>query len=247
MKLHTEVALSSFKKPLLLSDGILAMGSCFAEHLGSRLKAYKFAAEVNPGGILFNPLSIYRILSWAMGKEEWGQQLMVENEGVWTHFHLHSQVYGKSQEELEEKMAGLRAHFLQIIPKINCLLLTMGTAWVYEHKALGQPVANCHKVVAKQFEKRLLSVQEVEQSIRGIQQLLPGVNIVLTVSPVRHLKDTLSLNMVSKSVLRLACHELSGAERVEYFPAYEILLDELRDYRFYQDDLLHPNLSLIHI
>lgn len=171
----------------------------------------------------------------------------IESEGVWKHLDFHSSIYGNSKEELKSKLEGKKNELSNWIEKTDFLLLTFGTAWVYEFQDSGKIVANCHKLPNSQFTKRLLSVEEMLLAVSKLESLLPkNTQTILTVSPIRHLKDTVSLNSVSKSVLRLACHQLTAeSKKFSYFPSYELLLDDLRDYRFYEADMIHPSETAI--
>jgi hypothetical protein len=223
------------------------MGSCFAENMGEQLAMRKFTTLVNPSGILYNPVSLAQTLRWmAEGKHFTGSDA-VERDGVWNSFFHHSRFSALSREALLENVnAAMAAASFFLREKATRLILTLGTALVYEHRERGEVVANCHKLPARTFDRRRLTVETVISELEGAFQALrkarPGLEIILTVSPVRHLREGLVDNQRSKSVLVLAAAELSASlPFVHYFPAYELLLDDLRDYRFYADDLVHPN------
>lgn len=230
-------------RPINLSDPILLAGSCFAEEIGGRLKKYKFFTENNPFGTLFNPLSLFGLLRASLSGEALSPSRYVQREGGWTHFDVHSQLHAPTQPALAALIGGQMATTAKHLQQPGFLFLTLGTAWVYRLRADGQTVANCHKVAASAFEKILLTPEQIVDAFGPLYTVLPAqMQIVLTVSPVRHLKDTLPLNAVSKSVLRLACHYLAEKyPNVQYYPAYELLTDDLRDYRFYQPDMIHPS------
>ena len=233
-----------------LQSPILSLGSCFAQSMGNRLLAHKFKALVNPFGTLFNPISIFKLLQMSLDKDLPNdfEEHFVQNQGIWHHYDFHSEFSASTKADLAQNIAKalqkLR-HFIHT-QKPQVLLLTFGTAWVYELKTSQKVVANCHKTPAQHFEKRLLSLEEITQAFQLLQQplknSLPHLQILLTVSPVRHIKDTLPLNTVSKSLLRVLCHQWAeNYAQVSYFPSYEMMLDDLRDYRFYEADMLHPN------
>jgi hypothetical protein len=218
-------------------------GSCFSEHIGHLLQTHQFTAQVNPFGVIFNPVSLQKLMAAALGKGTLTPGHVLNHQGVYLHYDLHSRFGSADAVSLEQKLAALWQEAGHWLRHTEVVLLTLGTAWVYVLKETGEIVANCHKQPAHLFEKRLLSVEEVHQSLQVMQSLLPAqTRVMLTVSPVRHVKDSLPLNQVSKSVLRLAAHVFaSESDRVHYFPAYEIMMDDLRDYRFYAPDLIHPN------
>ncbi len=229
-----------------LNTGILSMGSCFANDMGQRLSAHKFRATTNPGGILFNPLSLFQLIETSVNDLLPPSSTFLEHEGIHMNHLFHSEVYGSTKATLDERITEVKKQVKEAIEKADLIILTFGTAWVYELKAGNILVANCHKVPQSHFEKRLLSVDEIVSRFTRIREMIkgfnPGARFLLTVSPVRHVKDTMPLNNVSKSVLRLACHQIREQfEEVDYFPSYELMLDDLRDYRFYKKDMLHPN------
>lgn len=220
------------------------MGSCFAVNMGNRLVESRFETLVNPLGIVYNPFSLHQLLAKAHNGETPEMQF-AEANGLWHSFDLHSQVSSPDRAVVEQQISQGIQTIGSSLQEADVLLLTLGTAMAYRLKASGEVVSNCHKYPGHLFEKALLPLDEsVSQWQDLITQLTtdnPRLRIILTVSPVRHVKDTLPLNSVSKSTLRLLCHSLAQAyETVEYFPAFEIMVDDLRDYRYYTDDLLHP-------
>ncbi|QHL87109.1 hypothetical protein GU926_06565 [Nibribacter ruber] len=247
MQFRTELFPTLSPHPISLDQGVMTLGSCFSDGMGQQLQQYKGRALVNPFGTVFNPLSAHALLTRSITYNT--QDLhtgLVEREGLWFHYDFHSSFSHSQAEGLLAQLTEAIEQTHRFLEKTRVLLLTWGTAFVYERLDTGQPVSNCHKILQKQFTKRLLTVEEILQSFQQMQQLLqasfPAVKTVLTVSPVRHAKDTLVLNSVSKSTLRLAAHVAQEQmEHVSYFPAYELLLDDLRDYRFYGSDLLHPS------
>ena len=241
---RTEISCPA-SRPISLKDTILTAGSCFADQFGQWLQNNKFDVSVNPFGANYNPISIHKALMESVSMEL-NDRLFIEYEAIWHHFDYHSQWSSLKKEELKTILQKLLQGVNQYLRKMNVLIITYGTAWVYHHKTQNTLVSNCHKIPGKEFEKRLLSIEEIATSFAQLYSVLknirPEVRIILTVSPVRHIKDTLVLNSVSKAVLRLACHTFSSQyEQVEYFPSYEIMMDDLRDYRFYGRDKIHPN------
>lgn len=243
MLFRTEIQPDSFSQKLDIQDNSLFLGSCFAEHISQRLEELKHSVLSNPAGIIFNPISLFSFLEKSLKNEMPQEKDFIERDQIWYHYACHSDLADRNREKLAEKIKNTYRETAFFLQKSQFLFLTFGTAYAYARLETQEIVANCHKMPAQLFEKRLLSVSEIVQSFEKIYALLPpNLQIVLTVSPVRHLKDTLPLNSLSKAVLRLATHEIcSKFENVHYFPAYELLLDDLRDYRFYASDLLHPN------
>jgi hypothetical protein len=234
-------------KPFRHGTRILTSGSCFADHLGNRLKTNKFPCEVNPFGIAYSPLALHTQLQMSMSAgTSVNRDLFVRSEDTWRHLMFHSRWAHADLPTLQLLLENQLQQVGRWLHQADVIVLTYGTAWAYRHLATGQWVANCHKLPAQTFEKTLVSPGQIVESFDAfyhkIQQLRPGVRFIVTVSPVRHLRDTLELNQVSKATLRLACHHICRQyAQVEYFPAYEILMDDLRDYRFYEPDMIHPN------
>jgi hypothetical protein len=227
-----------------LKNTILTAGSCFADAMGKRFNHYKFPALANPFGATYNPISIHKSLE--PPAEDYNTHgAFVQNQGLVFHYDFHSQWSSHTEAELNRKLAEMSRQVQSVIQKASVIILTYGTSWVYTRKENGEIVANCHKVPADRFNKSLLREQEIIQSFQALYQQIKKINpdcfFILTVSPVRHLKDTLELNSVSKSVLRTSCHSIvTNFQDVDYFPAYEIMMDDLRDYRFYKSDMIHP-------
>ncbi len=238
MKFRTEIESSPATVRIGYENRILALGSCFATQIAGWLSAAKFSVTANPTGILFNPLSIAAaIRSFATPVE--AAELRHDGER-WFHYAFHGDFSAASPEEALRRMNEGRRHGAEALAAADRVILTLGTAWVYEHR--GEVVANCHRQPASAFVRRRLSVAEI---VAAFEELLAGPlaakEVTLTVSPVRHVGDTLAGNGVSKATLRLAAEELTERHaNIAYYPAYEILVDDLRDYRFYADDLVHP-------
>lgn len=246
MSFRTEFPIPKAPFELTLTSRVLALGSCFADVIGEELRIDKLQTEVNPFGTLFDPLAIFRLLDASLTGTPPDERLAYEREGRWVHHHFHSSVWGETREELMARTQSALHTSQSALHTADCLILTFGTAWV--QRLLEPPVyvANAHKRPARDFERDLLSVKDVCKVFGLLHSQLKTANsqlkTILTVSPVRHAKQGIPDNQVSKSVLRLACHYLTtDFADVHYFPAYELLLDDLRDYRFYADDLLHPS------
>jgi len=226
----------------------LMIGSCFTENIGSRMENLKFNTDINPFGILFNPASIARCLRRLISAEAFSESDLFQHNGLWHSFQHHGKFSHPQKEEALDAINTRLAFSSEYLRKCDVLILTFGTAWVYELLSSGETVSNCHKVPAPEFKRYKLTVGEVVAEMRETLELLfetnPGVRTILTVSPVRHLKDGATGNQVSKATLLLAADALVngfGKERCSYFPSYEIMMDELRDYRFYAEDMVHPS------
>lgn len=242
---RTELNLKPSRLRLSLKDQFFTMGSCFANAIGLRLLDFKFKTLVNPFGTTYNPVSIHQQLGFALRNELPENESYATDGELFFNYHFHSQFSSLNRDGLSNQIKEITHQTNSFIKETSCLILTYGTAWVYELKSKNEIVANCHKQPALLFEKRLLTQNEIEDSFGSVYKIIsrqnPSCKIILTVSPVRHIKDTLPLNAVSKSILRVACHSISKRfDNVEYFPAYEIMLDDLRDYRFYKQDRIHP-------
>lgn len=229
-----------------LQTSILSIGSCFAHAMGQRLQQNKFTALVNPFGVIFNPLSVFKLLEASLNNTiPGGDDSLTEHQGIWYHYDVHSDFWADEKETLGKKIQTSLSSTLHFLKTTKVLILTFGTAYGYFLKKNNTIVANCHKVPQKFFEKRLLNIDEIVAGCSGLykklKELNPDLRIIVTVSPVRHIKDTVPLNQVSKSILRVACHQITQElPDVTYFPAYELLLDDLRDYRFFEADMIHP-------
>lgn len=241
MKFRTEIEVTPLAEGLEYGAKIFALGSCFAENISERLKRAKFSIASNPFGILFNPASIAAAIDRLADARSFAVcDITAGKEGYFS-FDAHSSLDGKTHTEAFGNLNKAVAQGAKSLAEADWVILTFGTAWVYEHE--GRVVANCHKQPASQFERRRLSVAEiVERYSRLFEGILRDKKVVLTVSPVRHIGDGLQENSVSKATLRLAVEELVAKyENAHYFPSYEILIDDLRDYRYYADDLAHPS------
>jgi hypothetical protein len=242
---RTTISLQPSKAKITLNDRILTFGSCFSDAIGDRLKRNKFPVLVNPFGTIYNPEALHRLIISAADHQVPTTFAHVRNHDIWLNYDFHSEFSALTEADLNSRIKAaimLTGDWLQ---QSDHIMLTYGTAWAYVLRETGAIVSNCHKMPSSLFDKRLQSVEEITASFRllyaRLKKLRPTVRWILTVSPVRHTKDTLPLNAVSKSILRLACHQLSTElEGVEYFPAYEMMLDDLRDYRFYKKDMIHP-------
>ena len=243
---RTEFNTRLHKNTISHSARILTLGSCFADSIGNRLADNKFHALINPFGATYNPLSIQKLIRMACYNQVPSPETYLANEDIHSNYDFHSSLSALSRQELEKKLKDIIGGVHHFISRCDFLFITYGTSWVYERKDIQEVVANCHKQPSSVFNKSLLNQKAIEDSFNemyaDLKKLNPKIQIILTLSPVRHLKDTIELNSVSKSILRTACYSISErSEDVNYFPAYEIMMDDLRDYRFYAEDMIHPS------
>ncbi|MFO7869260.1 MAG: GSCFA domain-containing protein [Bacteroidales bacterium] len=249
MKFRTEIAIPESSWKIDHSTKGIAIGSCFTDYIGNMLHTAKFPISVNPFGTVYNPASIANSFELLYGSTQIDKSDVILNAGLWTSFYLHSSFSAESPEKVLANSASRIAETQKLQP-IDYALITLGTAWVYVYKKSGKIVSNCHKFPAGEFTRKRLSVAETETSlteiIRTIRTESPECRIIFTISPIRHWKDGAHENQVSKSTLFLAIDTILSEEKnIHYFPAYEILMDELRDYRFYAEDMLHPNATAV--
>ena len=247
MNFRTQIPIPQNLNPIDYNSKIVSLGSCFAVNMAEKFEYYKFQNSVNPFGIIFNPVSIekliYRIVNQVFFTEK---DIFFHNER-WHCFEVHSDLSNANKEEfLENLNVILKLSLIQLF-QASHVIITFGTSWVYRNFESNTIVANCHKLPQNQFQKEILSVETIGNSIKNtidlIQKINPDCNFIFTVSPVRHLKDGFVENQRSKSHLITAIHDAIKPEltAVNYFPSYEIMMDELRDYRFYAEDMLHPS------
>ncbi|HKK11320.1 MAG TPA: GSCFA domain-containing protein, partial [Flavobacteriaceae bacterium] len=247
MKLQTQIPLQSQQHNSIdYNSKIVLIGSCFVEHIGNKLEYFKFQNLLNPFGILFHPLGIERLITNAINEKEYTEQDVFFHDEQWHCYDAHSRLSNPSKEEFLKALNSDIKTTHQYLRESTHFIITLGTAWVYRHIETDTIVSNCHKVPQKQFAKELLSVEAVSESLQAIVSLIRSVNtnavMIFTVSPVRHLKDGFAENTQSKAHLIAGVHEvIEPRNQIYYFPSYEIMMDELRDYRFYSDDLVHPN------
>lgn len=246
MQFLTQISIPKSANPIDYNSKIMSLGSCFAVNMAEKLDYFKFQNTCNPFGILFHPLAIEKLVDIAVsGKQFTAEDLFFHNER-WHSFDLHSDWSNFNKEELIDDLNGIVRATQQKISQATHVIITYGTSWVYRNLTSNTVVANCHKVPQKQFLKELLSVETIENSIKNTIDLIrkanPNASIVFTVSPVRHLKDGFVENQLSKAHLIAALHSSNfQLPTSSYFPSYEIMMDELRDYRFYAEDMIHPN------
>lgn len=249
MHFRTQIPISKSKYPIDYNSKIMSVGSCFAVNMAEKLDYFKFQNSCNPVGILFHPLAIEKLIDFAVsGKQFTENDIFFYNER-WHCFDVHSDLSNSNKEDLLASLNAIIKSTKQQLKQASHVIITYGTSWVYRNIESDFIVANCHKIPQKQFKKELLSAEKIEKSIINTIKLIhavnPNCNIIFTVSPVRHIKDGFVENQVSKANLISALYTVLqvpplGAEGA-YFSSYEIMMDELRDYRFYAEDMLHPN------
>ena len=250
MNFRTNISLKSESNQIDYSSNLVLIGSCFSENISKKLQYFKFNTFSNPFGILFNPIAIETLISNAIHKKEYSEKDIFQLNERWHCFDAHSDLSASSKNELLTNLNTSIAATHKKITTASHLIITLGTAWVYRNNESAKIVGNCHKIPQKQFSKEMLSVEEIVASLKNscalIKNLNPKVNIIFTVSPVRHVKDGFVENMQSKAHLLTAIHQLINLKELfHYFPSFEIMLDDLRDYRFYNSDMLHPNETAI--
>ena len=252
MKLQTKIPLEKQSENLIdYNANILLIGSCFVENIGKKLDDFKFQNTQNPFGILFHPKAIENLISHTIKEKIYSEDDVFFYNEQWHCFNAHSKLSNTSKQGLLSDLNGNIKSTNQQIQGSTHIVITLGTAWVYRSVSTKEIAANCHKIPQKQFTKELLSVDEISKSIETIVNLIRSVNskvsIIFTVSPIRHIKDGFIENTQSKAHLIAAVHQIinqksSIVHRPSfYFPSYEIMMDELRDYRFYKEDMIHPS------
>lgn len=245
MKLQTQVPINKSENQIDYNSQLFLLGSCFVENIGHKLSYFKFQSLQNPFGILFHPLALENLISRALENREYQEEAIFYMNERWQCFDAHSDLSATSKEELLRNLnEGLKVT-KNHLEKASHIIITLGTAWIYETLENNKVVANCHKVPQKEFVKKLLPIGDILISLENIIEYVQAVNknvqFVFTVSPVRHLKDGFVENQQSKAHLITAIHQLLKKGNAMYFPSYEIMMDELRDYRFYAKDMVHPN------
>ncbi len=241
MKFRTEIDVPAFGQKIDHSQHGFSIGSCFAESIAGKLRQYKFPLAGNPFGVLYNPFSIAGALESLAEGRMWTEDDLSENGGLWFSWDHHGRFSAATSVGALAEINKAASEGAEALAKAGYIVITFGTAWVFELD--GRVVANCHKQPAQVFTRRRLTVDEIVSRFSALMEgPLKGKQVIFTVSPVRHLKDGFEENSLSKAVLRCAVGELvEKYPGAHYFPAYEILNDDLRDYRFYADDLVHPS------
>lgn len=249
MDLQTKVPIQPADNPIDYKGKVLLLGSCFVENMGAKLGYFQFRNSLNPFGIFFHPLAIENLVQRAVDESSYSADEIFEQDGIWHCFDAHSELRSKDRDTLLELLNQRLMETKKSLETVSHIIITLGTAWVYRNVISKKIVANCHKVPQREFQKELLAPEEIRTSLENclalVKKVNPNVHFIFTVSPVRHLKDGFVENQRSKAHLISAVHSVLSSRaqsgELSYFPAYEIMMDELRDYRFYGKDMLHPN------
>ena len=247
MNFTTQIPIPKTSNPIDYNSRIVSLGSCFAKNIAEKFEYFKFQNIVNPFGIIFNTVSIERIVNRIVNQELFTENDIFFHNDLWHCYEVHSELSNPDKDEFLNNLNEIIESTNQQISKATHIIITYGTSWVYRNIDTNEIVANCHKVPQKQFTKELLSVETNARAIKNTIDLITNINknakFIFTVSPVRHIKDGFLENNISKLQLLSAIYQTINHQppTINYFPSYEILLDELRDYRFYSQDMLHPN------
>jgi len=246
MSFFTEIQIPEFSDQMDYSKSMMLFGSCFSENIGQKLIDLKYDVDMNPFGVLYNPESIANSIRILLEKRGFSEDDLFRDQGLWNSFYHHSRFSDVDQGTVLEKINNRISSSYEFLKKADYLIITFGTAWVYELRKTGQIVSNCHKIPAAEFKRFRLGVFEITDVYRELLQQIwkynSGLKVIFTVSPIRHWKDGAVENQLSKATLLLAIDQLIkgfGEQACAYFPSYELMMDELRDYRFYAEDMLH--------
>ncbi len=252
MDFHAEFHPRGFESRIAHHQKLLLAGSCFTEQIGNRLMSNKFEVLLNPNVILFNPVSLVQSLQSYIHPEPYLEDDLFYHNELWSSWHHHTRFSGMDKEEVLLRINSSQQKAHHFLKQAGWLLITLGSAFVYEknpatsaRNGYGDVVANCHKIPPDKFRRRLLSTGEITELFQSLLNNLasfnPGLKIIFTISPVRHLREGFVENNRSKAALIQAVHNVVNEKEVYYFPAYELIMDDLRDYRFYAEDMVHPN------
>lgn len=254
MNFQTQIPIQKSDFPIDYTSKVMLLGSCFAENMAQKFEYFKFDNVVNPFGIIFNPVSLEKLIVRSIHKTYFTEKDIFYHNEAWHCYEVHSELSNPNKTEFLENLNRLIDSTNEELSNLSHLIITLGTSWVYRHVETNEIVANCHKVPQKQFVKELLSITQIEASLQTIiseiQAVNPKAKFIFTVSPVRHIKDGFVENNVSKAHLISALNASNFLPKfrdltLNYFPSFEIMMDELRDYRFYAEDMLHPNQTAI--
>ena len=250
MKFRTEIPLKKQEQHLVdYNANLLLIGSCFSENIGNKLSYYKFSNLVNPYGILFHPLAVEKTILEGTHQFQYTKNDLYFHDKLWLSLHHHTKFSSYSLDETLTRINNGIECLHSSLKKASHIIITLGTAWIYRFLETDTIVANCHKIPQKKFAKEILSIPKITKSLELIISLINSLNkkasIIFTVSPIRHLKDGFIENQQSKAYLIAAIHQVIASKNIFYFPAYEIMMDELRDYRFYKEDMVHLNQTAI--
>src|SRR5690554_4473422 len=251
-KFQTQVAIPSYQWKTGYQNPTMFMGSCFTENIGNKMLELKYPVDINPFGILYNPVSIAHALRFLIQKKKFSQDDLIKHDGLWHSFYHHGRFSATNAEDALQNINQRIKKSSSFLRKADFIFLSFGTARVYEYKQTGKTVSNCHKIPNNEFSQFRLTpgeiVQEFKEVLSEIWSFNPDLKVIFTVSPIRHWKDGAIVNQRSKSTLLLAVDQIIrgfGETSCNYFPSYQIMMDELRDYRFYNEDMIHLSSSAI--
>ncbi|MDA3780496.1 MAG: GSCFA domain-containing protein [Bacteroidales bacterium] len=243
---RTNIQLPSSENRINYKSKNLFLGSCFTENIGNKLLENKFSVEINPFGVLYNPVSVKNAIEILFEEKKFTEKDLYHYNDVWLSFYHDTSFSDIDSEQCLKKINARLENSYKYFDKLEYLFITWGTAWAYKFNESKQFVSNCHKIPAKEFQREKLEINSIvndyERLFEKLNKSNPNLKVIFTLSPVRHWKDGAVQNQISKSILIVAIHELVNKfSNIEYFPSYEIVMDDLRDYRFYTEDMLHPN------
>lgn len=246
MKFRTEIKLKSQEQNQLDHQSkVLLLGSCFSDNIGGKLSYYKFNTLINPFGTLYSPTAIAKVLEDTIKQKKYDENDLVKQGDLYHSLHHHSDLSGVVALDVIQRIHQSQQQCFKHLKSASHIVITLGTSWAYKHKPTNSFVANCHKIPQAEFDKIILSIEEIEKDLKSIVSSIKTVNkevkVLFTVSPVRHIKDGFVENSLSKAQLLSAIHKIKESHNVAYFGSYEIMMDDLRDYRFYEADMIHPN------
>jgi len=245
MNFRTQVNIPKYNFEVNHNNTCIFTGSCFAENVGKKIEEFKIPSLVNPLGIHYNPLSLANSINLAIDNKKLSEDDLFFANGLWNSYDYHSSFSQTDKSETVSQINNSISEYHSFLKSANFLFITFGTSYIYELAENSKLVTNCHKQPEKTFSRRLLEVSEIvniwRDLIAKLKDVNPNLQIIFTLSPVRHLRDGASNNQISKSTLLLAIHKLIEAKDLTYFPSFEIMNDELRDYRFYAEDMIHPS------
>ncbi|HKK42423.1 MAG TPA: GSCFA domain-containing protein [Bacteroidales bacterium] len=246
MEFRTKIEIKPSSWSISYDKPVMLIGSCFSSYIGARMEQGHLPVMINPSGTVYNPVSVSKTLDAIISQKVYSGDDLFMHNGIWHSFDHYTEFSGEDPERVLERINNNARRAYSFLKKAAFLFITFGTARVYRYRKSGLIVSNCHKVPAREFDSELLEVGEVVNLWKGqldtLQRLFPSLKVIFTISPVRHWKDGAHGNQVSKSVLFLAVEKLlEHSSCPQYFPAYELIMDELRDYRYYCNDMLHPS------
>ena len=242
MEFSTKINIPISPFSITHQDKLILLGSCFTENIGNNLSNYQFKTAINPFGITYNPISLFNNLNSIIENKVYTENDLLLHNELYISLDHHGVFSGINKDEVKERINHQIENAHAIFKEAKYIIITLGTSFVYNHLEQNKIVANCHKIPNAAFKKRLLTIKEITDTFDNISHQLKDKTILFTVSPVRHWRDGAIENQRSKSILIESIHQIvSQNKNCHYFPAYEIMMDELRDYRFYAEDMLHPN------